>query len=96
MFCCALCICFPVLQRQLIALLCHTGRLVIVIVLWPFLRVQWVGLQCLIVLSPDHAHLIFERFNDDPDIKLSSAGWCLSNAGPTMAQLKGFFSSDYP
>ena len=60
----------------------------IVIVLWPFLTVPWVDLQCVIVLFPDHTHLRFERFNDDPDIKLSSVGWCLSMAGPTVADLR--------
>ena len=29
-------------------------------VLWPFLTVQWVGLQCVIVAFPGHAHLFFE------------------------------------
>ena len=30
--------------------------LVIVSVLWVFLMVPWVGLQCVIVLFPDHTH----------------------------------------
>ena len=28
--------------------------------LWVFLKVPWVGLQCEIVVFPDHAHLHFE------------------------------------
>ena len=28
-------------------------------VLWPFLTVSWVGLQCVIVVFPDHTHLFF-------------------------------------
>ena len=30
--------------------------LVTVIVLWPFLMVPWVSLQCVIVIFPDHTH----------------------------------------
>ena len=29
-------------------------------ILWLFLAVPWVGLQCAIVAFPDHTHLIFE------------------------------------
>ena len=28
-------------------------------VLWLFLMVPWVGLQCVIVVFPDHIHLLF-------------------------------------
>ena len=28
-------------------------------VLWLFLTVPWVGLQCVIVVFPDHTHLLF-------------------------------------
>ena len=34
----------------------------------------WVGLQYVIMVFPDHTHLLF---NDDPSLKLSSVGWCL-------------------
>ena len=27
--------------------------------LWLFLMVPWVGLQCVIVVFPDHTHLLF-------------------------------------
>ena len=30
-------------------------------VLWLFLTVPWVGLQCVIVAFPDHTHLLFIR-----------------------------------
>ena len=30
-------------------------------VLWPFLTVPWVGLQCVIVVFPDHTHLLFYK-----------------------------------
>ena len=29
--------------------------------LWLFLTVPWVGLQCVIVIFPDHTHEIFDR-----------------------------------
>ena len=32
--------------------------LVTVSVLWLFLKVPWVGLQCVIVVFPDHTHLL--------------------------------------
>ena len=28
-------------------------------VLWLFLTVKWVGLQCVIVIFPDYTHLLF-------------------------------------
>ena len=31
-------------------------------VLWPFLAVPWVGLQCVIVVFPDHTHYFFFFF----------------------------------
>ena len=36
--------------------------LVIVIVLWLFLTVPWVDLQCVIVVFPDHTHLLFWQY----------------------------------
>ena len=27
--------------------------------MWPFLTVHWVGLQCVIVVFPDHTNLLF-------------------------------------
>ena len=47
-------------KRKLIALLSLSYRcLVTVNVLWLFLMVPWVGLQCVIVVFPDHTHLFF-------------------------------------
>ena len=40
-------------------LLLSFGYLVTVNVLWLFLTVQWVGLQFVIVIFPDHTHLLF-------------------------------------
>ena len=28
--------------------------------LWLFLMVPWVGVQCVIVVFPDHTHLLFD------------------------------------
>ena len=30
------------------------------IVMWLFLEVPWVCLQCVIMLFPDHSHLLFQ------------------------------------
>ena len=65
MFCCALfCVLssFAIIsmgKRELVALLCLFSLcLVIVVVQWLFLTVPWVGLQCVIVVFPDHTHLL--------------------------------------
>ena len=47
-------------KRELVALLCLFSLcLVIVVVQWLFLTVPWVGLQCVILVFPDHTHLLF-------------------------------------
>ena len=47
-------------KRELVALLLLSyGCLVTVNVLLLFLMVPWVGLQCVIVIFPDHTHLRF-------------------------------------
>ena len=77
MFCCTLLYvpsCFAIIlmgKRELDAMLglsswCH------VIVVWLFLAVPWVCLQFVIVVFPDHTHLLFlALFN------LSSVGYIL-------------------
>ena len=46
--------------RELVALLLlFYGYLVAVNVLWLFLTVPWVNLQCVIVVFPDYTHLHF-------------------------------------
>ena len=53
---------FIVLKRKKepVALLLLSYRcLVTVYVLWLFLTVPWVGLQCVIMVFPDHTHLLF-------------------------------------
>ena len=46
-------------KRELITLLLLSfGCLVTVTVPWLFLTVPWVGLQCEMVVFPDHAHIL--------------------------------------
>ena len=55
-------LCILVLQRKrkLVALLLLCYKCIVAInVLWLFLTVPWVGLQCVIVVFPDHTHLFF-------------------------------------
>ena len=47
-------------KRKLVALLLLSYRGIVTInVLWLFLTVPWVGLQYVIVVFPDHNHLLF-------------------------------------
>ena len=47
-------------ERELVALLLLSIRcLVNVNVLWLFFTLPWAGLQCVIVVFPDHIHLLF-------------------------------------
>ena len=47
-------------KRKLVALLLLSYRCTVTInALWIFLTVPWTGLQCVIVVFPDHAHLLF-------------------------------------
>ena len=47
-------------KRELVALLLLSYRFIVTIsVLWIFLTVPCVGLQCVIVVFPDHTHLLF-------------------------------------
>ena len=47
-------------KRKLVALLLLSYRCIVTMkVLWLFLTVLWIGLQCVIVVFPDHAHLHF-------------------------------------
>ena len=49
-------------KRWLVALLLLSYRCFVTInVLWLFLTVTWVGLQYVIVVLPDHTHLLFEK-----------------------------------
>ena len=47
-------------KRKLTALLLLSYRCIFTIrCLWLLLMVPWVGLQCVIVVFPDHTHLLF-------------------------------------
>ena len=64
MFCCTLLnvtFSFAIIlmgKRELVAFL-SLSFLCLVIVVWLFLAVPWVCLQFMIVLFPDHTHLLF-------------------------------------
>ena len=47
-------------KRKLVALLLLSYKCVVaILVLWLFLMVPWVGVQCVIVVFPDQTHLFF-------------------------------------
>ena len=47
-------------KRKLVALLLLSCRCFVTVnVLWLFLTMPWVGLQYVIVVFPDHTHLLF-------------------------------------
>ena len=47
-------------KRKLVVLLLLSDRCIATLnVLWLFLKVSWVGLQCVIAVFPDHTHLLF-------------------------------------
>ena len=45
-------------------LLLYYSCIVTINVLWLFLTVSWVGLQYVIVVFPDHTHLLFGNLSD--------------------------------
>ena len=48
------------MKKKLVALLLLSYRCMVTIhVLWLFLAVPWVGMQCVSVVFPDHTHLLF-------------------------------------
>ena len=61
--CITLCPSFAIIltmKSELVALpLLSFGCLLTVNILWLFLTVPWVGLQFVIVVFPDHTHLLF-------------------------------------
>ena len=49
-------------ERNVVVLLLLSYRcLVTVNVLWLFLMVPWVGMQCVILAFPDHTHFLFAK-----------------------------------
>ena len=47
--------------RELVALLSLSSRCLLIVV-WLFLAVPWVCLQFVIVVFPDHTHLLFQLY----------------------------------
>ena len=46
-------------KRKLVTLLVLSCIFIVtVIVLWFFFTVPWVGLQCVVVVFPDHTHIL--------------------------------------
>ena len=52
-----------ILKGEILFLLSHPC-LAILYVLWLFLMVPWVGLQCVIVVFPDQARLVLDFTNN--------------------------------
>ena len=54
---------FPIIltgKRELVVLLWLSSQCYVTVsVLWMFLMMPWFGLQCVIVIFPDHTHLLF-------------------------------------
>ena len=47
-------------KRKLVVLLFFYFQIIVTLnVLWLFFTLPWVGLQCVIVVFPDHTHLLF-------------------------------------
>ena len=50
-------------KKKLVALLLFSYLCIVTInVLWLFLTMQWVGLQYVIVVFPDHTHLLLDLY----------------------------------
>ena len=56
--------------------------------------VRWVGLQCVIVVFPDHTHLLFKSLNDGsvPDVCLWPARCSGFSLGPKVCDFIVIFS----
>ena len=53
---------FAIILKMVALLLLSYRCLVTVNVMWLFLTLPWVGLQYVIVVFPDHTHLLFSPF----------------------------------
>ena len=50
-------------KRKLVASLLLSNRFIVAInILWLFLTLSWIGLQWVILVFPDHTHLLFIVF----------------------------------
>ena len=58
-------------KRNLVTLLVLSYRCIVTVnILWLFLTVSWVGLQCVIVVFPYHTHLLLDQDNHSEDASL--------------------------
>ena len=65
-------------KRKLVASLLLSCRCIVTInVMWLFLTVLWVGLQYVIVVFPDHTHLLFGSFYSNLHHTLNIGNTCL-------------------
>ena len=70
------------MQDLLVALLLLSyACLVTINVLWLFIMVTWVGLQCVIVVFPDHTHLLLVK---DMFVACTSNTFCSSPASVSL------------
>ena len=58
------------MRADLLYLSCLPDVLMTVSVLWLFLTVPWVDLQCAVMVFPDHTHYFFIADNYHAKIKL--------------------------
>ena len=90
LFCCTMLYCFAIWGGGVVALLLLSSWcLVIVIVLCLFLAVTWVGLQCMIVVFPDHTHLIFSGAISNKQV---SVWFCVCTGDNPVAKVRGLSS----
>ena len=79
--------------RKLVALLLLFYRCIVTINgLWLFITVSWVVLQCVILVFPDHTHLLFERM----DIEIIPLSNFCNNVQDFESTLCGFHLQQPP
>ena len=66
-------------ESWLLCFACLSCIFVAVDVLWLFLTVPWVGLQCIIVVFPDHTHLHFVNIHVGFSLRSGQLNWIFFN-----------------
>ena len=98
MFCCAL----PYVHSNFAIILMGKRRLVtllslssccLVVVVWLFLTVPWVSLQFVIVVFPDHTHLLF--LSIDETVRAWCCGYSRAHRGLAVGSLLHRYSVVY-
>ena len=74
-------------KTELVALLCLSSWC-LVIAVWVFLMVPWVCLQFVIVVFPDHTHLLFSTLSKPRDAKTVIIGTDFSIPPWTLYKLR--------